>query len=634
MAIVFLLPLFIFPWVRSFIFSGKNIFLWVFILVGFLIWAGSLVIDKRDKINFSFFDGILLLFVLLGFFSLIFLPSGVRVRALTQPEALGTFIGLFLFSFLFSQTELVKKPKLVLTALSVSLSVSILISVVLFLLPASSYPLKIGSLLTITSSRWSTFGSIFELALFIAPLLVYWIYRLVREVGKDGGEKVKTAVFSVVLLIGLGVSGYQLLKTKPILLDYSSSWSIAAEAFKQKPLTGVGLANFNTAFSLYRPVEFNNSANWALGFDRPSSFWFLLWTETGILGLGLWLVVAFSLWKIGKNNKKLAYPLLAIFFSQIFLPVNISMLFLYFVFISLLKPIKEVKLPEWVWVSRTIAGIVFVFVIGFGFFVSRFIAGEITFVNSLRAVSENKAGTAYQLQTKAIGINKYLVDYRISRSQTDFALANGIAAKEDITDEEKQQVSLLIQESINEAKAAAALEPRNAYAWQNLAQIYRQIINLAEGADQWTISAYQQAIAFDPVNPNLRVELGGVYYGLANYVQAGRVFEASVQLKPDFANGWYNWAWSLKQQNLLFDAVQAMQQVVGLVEPGSADYDKALGELEEWKKELGDAVEKQKAQQQPSVLTEPELIPSPSQEPIELSPEAAPEIQPEPTATE
>jgi len=630
LAILFIFPLFSFPWVRSFVYSGKNIFLWLSLLVGFLIWAASLVTEKKTKIAVSPIDGILVLFSIFGLFSLLFVSSGVRTRALTQPGALGTLIGFLFFSFLFSQTELRKSPKKAISVLTISSSLSILVSVILFLLPASSYPIKIANLVIINSSRWSTLGSIFELSLFALPLLAYWVFRLVK-----GKESIKAAVFTVVLLIGLGVSGYQIFKTKPVLLDYSSSWAIGAEAFKQKPLIGVGSANFNTAFSLYRPIEFNQSENWALRFDQSGSFLLHLWTEMGVLGLGLWLVVLYFSWKQAKKDKKYLYSLLAIIAFQIFLPGNISLLFLYFVFLALLKPIKQISLPDWVWVSRTVGAIVFVFVVVVGYFLTRFISGEVTFINSLKAVSEGKGTEAYQLQAKAIGINRYLVDYRISRSQTDFALANAVSAQQDLTDEDKQQVSLLIQESINEAKSAAALEPRNVYPWENLAQIYRQIINLAEGADQWTISAYQQAVALDPVNPELRVALGGVYYGLGNYVQAGRIFENAVQLKTDFANGWYNWAWALKQQNQLFDAVQAMQQVVSLVDPSSADYEKALAEFEEWRNELGEAVKDQQAQQQeaPAQLTEPEAIPALDQEPIELSPDAAPEIEPEPQST-
>jgi tetratricopeptide (TPR) repeat protein len=630
LAVLFILPLFSFPWVRSFVYQGKNIFLWFSVLLGLLIWAASLVTEKKSKVVVSSVDGILALFSILGLFSLFFVSSGVRVRALTQPGALGTLIGLLLFSFLFSQTELKKNPRKVVSVLTISLGLSILISVVLFLLPASRYPLQIANLLTITNSRWSTLGSVFELILFSLPLLAYWVFRLVK-----GKESVKAAIFTVVLLIGLGISGYQISKTKPILLDYSSSWAIAVEAFKQKPLIGVGSANFNTAFSLYRPVEFNQSENWALRFDQSGSFLLHLWTEMGTLGLGLWLVVLYSCWKLAKKDRKYLYSFLAIIGFQIFLPVNISLLFLYFVFLALIKPTKQIYFPDWIWVSRTVGAIAFVFVVAIGYFLTRFISGEVTFINSLKAVSEGKGTEAYQLQSKAIGINRYLVDYRISRSQTDLALANAVSAQQDLTDEDKQQVSLLIQESINEAKSAAALEPRNVYPWENLAQIYRQIINLAEGADQWTISAYQQAVALDPVNPELRVALGGVYYGLGNYVQAGRIFENAVQLKTDLANGWYNWAWALKQQNQLFDAVQAMQQAVSLVDPSSADYEKALADFEEWRKELGEAVKDQQAQQQeaPAQLTEPEAIPAPDQEPIELSPDAAPEIEPEPQST-
>src|SRR5690606_5370366 len=109
--------------------------------------------------------------------------------------------------------------------------------------------------------------------------------------------------------------------------------------------------------------------------------------------------------------------------------------------------------------------------------------------------------------------------------------------------------------------------------WQNLATVYRQILNAVQQAPLWTISSYQQAILLDSYNPTLRLELGSVYYLLQQYDQAQRLFEQAVSLKPDWANAHYNLAWAYYQKELYGNAVQQMQIVTDLLDPAQAQED-------------------------------------------------------------
>jgi len=485
-------------------------------------------------------------------------------------------------------------------------------------------------------------GSVFGLAVFWLPLLVYWLSALIKDVSKKEQLKDKLAVvFSLILLVGFGLSLYQLFKNKPSILSYKQSWAIAVESFKRQPLKGVGLGNFLNAFTSYRTVSFNSSKFWSIRFNGAGSFLLHLWTETGVIGLGLWLV---GLWYLGKRKSKIKSAserqLWLVFVSlvvlQVFLPIRLEVLFLTFLVFSLLDQVKVVVVPNWLWAKRAIATVLLLSVVGMGWLTGRAFWADWVFVKGVRAAAANKGGDAYRLELEAVKLNRFVADYRIARSQLDLALANSLASKkkEDITDQDRQQITLLVQEAIGEAKAAVALKPQNVIAWENLASVYRQVMSLAKGADQWAIAAYQQAIALDPFNPQLRVSLGSIYYGLKNYEQAARAFEAAVNLKPDFANAWYNWAWSLKQQKKTREAVAKLQQALSLVDPKTPDYERASSELKDWKKELGEEQKKgQEAKQQESkVLKKPEPLPSPKlEQPIKLPKEAAPEIKTTPT---
>jgi tetratricopeptide (TPR) repeat protein len=283
----------------------------------------------------------------------------------------------------------------------------------------------------------------------------------------------------------------------------------------------------------------------------------------------------------------------------------------------------------------------FIFLTGFGYLLGRSYLAEIYFKKALDGIVKNDAKQAYENMRQAIIFNPYIERYRINFSQINLLLANNIAAKANqqpqgknqkpyqLTEQDRQNISQAIQAAIAEGKAAVTLNPQKALNWENLAQIYRNIINTAQGADVWTISAYQRAIVSDPQNPIYRLNLGGVYYSLGNYEEAAKIFEQAVILKPDWPNAYYNLAWANFQKQKYQEAVSAMENVIRLLDPkkDKADYDKVKKELEEFKKKLPQE-EKQATEEgktQPK-LTLPSPIPTTTPQ-IQLPEEASPEAR-------
>ncbi len=213
-------------------------------------------------------------------------------------------------------------------------------------------------------------------------------------------------------------------------------------------------------------------------------------------------------------------------------------------------------------------------------------AAENTFKRSLDAAAANDGLTTYNLQREAILGNPYLPRYRRSYAATNLALANAIAGNENITDDDRNNVAQLIQQAIREAKIAASIDPGNATNWENLAAIYRALINAAQDADQWTVATLSQAIQTDPLNPALRVELGGVYYSLGAYDQAIRLFQQAAELKPDYANAYYNLSHAYQEKQDVVAAYDYMRQTLSLTDPQSADYTQARQELEALSQQL------------------------------------------------
>lgn len=248
----------------------------------------------------------------------------------------------------------------------------------------------------------------------------------------------------------------------------------------------------------------------------------------------------------------------------------------------------------------------------------RMFLGEVYLRRSLVAAGENKGGETYDLQIKAIGMNPNIANYRRIYSQTNMALAQNILVTKDISDEDRQKAGVLVQQAVREGKAAIALEGANASYWENLGEIYKKLIGVVDGSADWAFQALQQAAFLDPINPLTKLNLGGLLYSARRFEEADRVFEEVVVNKQDFANGWYNWAYSAKNLNKLEVAIQRLNQALALVPAETGDFEKASGELAVWKKEYEELLKKQGQTQgsapTPETLKTAEPIPTAGKE--------------------
>jgi tetratricopeptide (TPR) repeat protein len=233
----------------------------------------------------------------------------------------------------------------------------------------------------------------------------------------------------------------------------------------------------------------------------------------------------------------------------------------------------------------------------------------------------SKNGTlTYQLLQKAETLNPQVDLYRVDMAQTNFALANALAAQKgptqasaagSLTDQDKQTIQTLLSQSINEGRVAVALSPRSSRNWEVLASIYRNITGVAKNALTFSLDAYGRAIQRDPLNPVLRLNVGGIYYAAKNYDLAIRFFTDAANLKPDYANAYYNLAIALRDKGDIQNAALVAQQLVAVLKtnPNSPDYKTAVKLFDDLKAKYEAAVKnaQQQQQQQP---TNPEAQPS------------------------
>ncbi len=130
----------------------------------------------------------------------------------------------------------------------------------------------------------------------------------------------------------------------------------------------------------------------------------------------------------------------------------------------------------------------------------------------------------------------------------------------------------------------------------------------------------------------MRLNLGGFYFSLGKYDQAIRFFQDAANLKPEYANAYYNLAAAYKEQKKYQEAYSALLNTLNLVPYDSQDYQKAKSDLDELAKMLPAALQAspsaKPAGKPEEALSYPEPISTPViQPPIELPQESQPPPQ-------
>ncbi len=394
---------------------------------------------------------------------------------------------------------------------------------------------------------------------------------------------------------------------KEIQLPMDISWKISASAFRDAPFIGTGPGSYLFNFTAYKPVEFNSLLFWNYSFDTAFNEFFQVIATLGLFGIiGLvyfcYVILSNSFKNISlknysqENYEQLilsslslsGFVIVLIFFIHASTVTSTFISFLVGAALMLMQPQireKESELAIGIHASTSsdqkiniIPSFVFILYLAgsllLSFQIYNVIAADVYHRLALNQV--NKSGNlTYQYLQKTERLNPYIDLYRVDLSQINFALANALAAGNSaasnnkpvtLSDKDKQTIQTLLSQSINEGKAAVALSPRSSRDWEVLASIYRNITGVAQNALTFSLDAYGRAIQRDPLNPVLRVNVGGIYYTAKNYAMAVRFFNDAVSIKADYANAYYNLALALRDQGDLKNAQLAAQKTVGLLQ--------------------------------------------------------------------
>lgn len=416
---------------------------------------------------------------------------------------------------------------------------------------------------------------------------------------------------------------------REIQLPFSVSWKVSASAFRDAPLLGTGPSTYLFDFTSYKPLEFNVLNFWNFSFDTAYNEFLQVWGTLGLLGLLTVTIVSLVVLNNVRKNLSLHAPveqeglpalipalaisgLTAILLLAIHATTLVSIVTTMLIFAMLMVSQKQIRekvmnlsmglkastaddkqfdlLPVIVFVVFLIASV--------PVFYQTYNAILADYYHRQALLQANKSGNlTYIYLQKAESLNPLVDLYRIDMAQTNFALANAIATqkgptkenpKGSLTDQDRRTIQTLLSQSINEGRVAVALSPLSARNWEVLASIYRNITGVAQNALTFSLDAYGRAIQRDPLNPALRISVGGIYYNAKNYDLAIRFFTDAANLKPDNANAYFNLAIALRDKGDLANAKLVADQTVNLLSKNKNSQDYKIATV--LQKEIADKI--------------------------------------------
>lgn len=598
-----------------------------------ILWGIRQIIEKKLTINANPLNLPVAVFGIIVLISAIISQNRYDSLIQTVPVVAAVF-------FFFVVVNSVRQSKafgVVLGGLVLGAAVSALISIAYFF---KIYFLPIPG---IQSQAFNTFGSIVQQLIYLIPVLVFGLFYIAREVGFPKvkvPQQLKTnmgffiqLVAAVFVIAGVALIIYEIvfLPQKPIILPYIYGFQIAsavitqnAQRFLLSLLFGSGYGTFLVDFTRFKLPAFNLETNiWNLSFSFSSSYFLELISTTGILGAISFIFLIISVLRTRVTRSPLFFSILILLVLAFVLPFAYPSVVMLFVLLALyvanLNIVSDRRVYDVILsivaakngmfafdvtpedaqrkkkegpILPILVFIILLIVVGFsGFYTYKFAVSDVTFTKSLRAAQANNGQATYQLQAQSINEFPYRSDYHRIFSQVNLALANsisqGIPQGSSPSAQVQQNVVTLLQQSISSARNAVTVSPLTSLNWENLGQIYRSLIGVGQNADQFAVASLNQAIALDPYNPQLYVELGGIYYQLQQWDQAQAQFQTAISLKRDYSNAYYNLGHVLEQKNQLQDALSVYQAVKQLSADNKANLDRINSEIEALQAKIG-----------------------------------------------
>ncbi len=637
--LAFLSPLLFFPFLTEIFDSSKWFLSSVVALVFVIAFALVSLFKRKIEISRSPLTVGFLVFGIATAISIIF----------SSPNKMSVLVGSGMFlislSLLFISATTLIRTRITTSLLLALGSAGVLISLISIL---EKVGVSLGSVAGFSQAAGGIFPNGGAMVNTLVLGVIFAVMIAFTFTQKSMSMRIVGISFSTLVLLGFVLNLFLVLPGKPqapVFLGYSESWSVALDVLKnpRTALIGVGPEQYVQAFALFKPVNLNQGPYWFVRFSGAHNLPLDIIVTHGLLGIAALALIAVGILNQIRHTRKAELPLLvgviAIVAVILFFPASPVLLTLLVVLLIALqianasmalpdgKPSHFVLLTAHTSTNRDekhvttgviaiLCGLLVVLAIAGLYLNARNMVAKAVYSQGARAVRDNKAKEAYDLTRQSIVIAPYMEDARRSFALINLTIAQGMTQKKDLSDDERQTAIKLVQQAINEGKAAVALNPTDSTNWQTLATIYNALIGSSKDAPNWTVAAYAQAIIRSPADPNLRFNLAAVFRRAGNLDQAQRFFEQTAQLKPDYANAYFNLADIAKTQGKKEQQLSYLSKTLSLIKSSDENYEKIKEQVDALTKELGDKAKAAQGQPKSATQSAVQSTPRPTASPL------------------
>ena len=473
------------------------------------------------------------------------------------------------------------------------------------------------------------------MAVAILVVLNWWVLWTIAIVGMAGWitfESLAHQKFSIsrfiipmtVIVIGafLMVVNFNLNSVKSklpveIAPSFQLSGAVTKSVLKENLATGYGPVNFSMAFDKYGASKLVDSTISNAKFFAGTSEVF-----GAVVGGGLLMILALllMLWCGAQGvmryirDKQVAHhanaqyiwaTLGAVGAAFLLYPFNMTLMFMAYLVLALAvlalwgNNARAYDAEHNIAVSLAsslgfIGGLILVLV-GVYFGVSAYVAD----VQYAKALTEQDITKASADLVSAINWNGQSDAYYRTASQAALGLlSQELKKKADPKDTQQQtRIQNYLSSAINLAKKATDLGPRESLNWNNLGNVYQNLLGLVGGVDSLSASAYQKAADLRPGDPSFYNEIGNLYLaesqllrqaasGNQNATQLNQQakdalavaetnFKKAIDMSNNFGLAIYNLGVVYDQQGKLTDAIRQLEKIA----PFNSDQPNLLFEL-------------------------------------------------------
>lgn len=448
--------------------------------------------------------------------------------------------------------------------------------------------------------------------------------------------------FFVLALFFITLKPSLILPQRPVevYLNQQSSFDVALQTIKAKPILGSGPGTFVFDFAKYKNKDFNQSSLWNLKINSAASKILTTTATTGILGIialfALIIIVIFYGTKLllqdfslftktqAKIDSKqiLAFKIMSTGLFASFLAtivvfflynsgfvLDFAFFFLIACFVGMISEKKEYNLSPSSFLTLGITLIftlIFIFGLGLTILESQRYYSELSYYQGILAIASGNKDVGIGRIENAVSQNPNSDLYLTDLSQAYLSEIISLASKKDITEEEKTKFQILVNNSINTAKLATDINPNSVSNWSIRGYIYQSLVGIVSDAEDWAIKCYEEASKLEPINPYFVTQKGIVYliksYGTdkdnaeakaKNLDMAKEQFDKAIELKSDYASARFQLAMVLQAQEKTDQVMPALQETkkyapydvglsfqIGLLYYQKGDYKNAEAELE------------------------------------------------------